>query len=269
MAGETTSGGPPLSVARVLQILKVLSASDQPLSLAELSRRLSAPKTSLIGLLRGLVDMNYVVFSDGAYRLGGSAFELASVMLGARQRQHMGDYIRAGMNDLSKRTGETVLYAVLTGDDPAMITYVGIVEGRGAVRISVGIGDRSPLYCTAGGRVFLADMPDDEVRRYLETAPLNAVNPLTETDPEKLLALVRQARRDQFSCVHDEMVQGVTGMAAPIRDSSGTAVGSLIVAGPSVRLLTEEAKLQSLICEIAQGISLSLGYHGGAPTGQD
>ena len=226
MVGKAVSGGAPLSVARVMQILKVLSVSDKPLGLAELSRELSVPKTSLIGLLRGLVDMNYIVFSEGTYRLGGSTFELASAVLSARQRLHMGDYVRAGMNDLSKRAGETVLYGILTNDEPAMLTYVGLVESRSAIRISVGIGDRSPLYCTAGGRVLLADMTDEEVRRYLSVTPLNSINAQTEVGQEKLFELIRETRREQYSCVRDEMVQGITGMAAPIRDSSAGTIGT-------------------------------------------
>lgn len=262
MASKSTSGKAPLSVARVLQILKVLSTADEPMGLAELSRQLATPKTSLIGLLRGLVDMNYVVFSDGTYRLGGSSFELATQVLSARQRLHMGDYIRTGMNDLSKKSGETVLYGILTEEDPPKMTYVGLVESRSAIRISVGIGDRSPLYCTAGGRILLADMPDEAVREYLSAAPLNKINQLTQTDPDELFEIVRTARREDFSSVVDEMIHGITGMAAPVRDSSAEVIGTLIVAGPTSRMLEDEAILKSMILETAQGISISLGYHG-------
>jgi len=262
MANKVASGKAPLSVARILQILKVLSLADEPLGLAELSRQLGTPKTSLIGLLRGLVDMNYIVFADGAYRLGGSTFELATSVLSARQRLHMGEYVRSGMNELCKRSGETVLYGILTDEGVPTLTYVGLSESRSAIRISVGIGDRSPLYCTAGGRILLADMPDEEIRRYLASAPLNAINQQTQTDPDELLELVRKARREDFSCVVDEMIQGITGMAAPIRDSSGKVIGTLIVAGPTSRMLEDEPLLRSMVLEAAHGISLSLGFHG-------
>lgn len=264
MTDQLERGAGPLSVTRVLQILRTLSTSDKPLSLAELSRRLAAPKTSLVGLLRKLQELNFVVFSDGTYRLGGSAFELATAMLGARQRLHVGDYTRAGMRDLNQRTGETVLYAILNSDEPATMTYVDMIESRGAIRISVGVGDRSPLYCTAGGRVLLAAMSDEAVRRHLAVAPLEANTPRTQTDPEALFELVRRAREEDFSCVSDEVVEGVTGMAAPIRDSSCEVLASLIIAGPTVRMLGEEDRLRSIVLEVAQGISLSLGYHGGA-----
>jgi len=260
MDSKPASTRAPLSVARVLQIIKVLSQSDEPLSLAELGRRLATPKTSLIGLLRGLIDMNYVTFSDGSYRLGGSSFELAGSVLSARQRKHSNDYIRAGMTDLSTQTGETILYGVLSSDRPEMMTYVELVESRSAIRISVGIGDRSPLYCTAGGRILLAGMPDEEVQRHLGEASLDPITSTTETSREKLLQSVRQSREDELSWVSDEMIQGITGMAAPIRDNTSKVLGALIVAGPTGRMKDDQAVLESALLKSARQISASLGH---------
>ncbi len=269
VAGSKGGGGSgPLSVARVLNILSVLSQSDEPLNLAELSRRLAAPKTSLIGLLRGLAEMNFVQFSDGAYRLGGASFELASAVLSARQRLHLGDYVRAGMKELNKRTGETVLYAVITGDDPPALTYVALDESRSAIRISVGIGDRSPLYSTAGGRILLAAMPDDEVRAYLARVPIVATTASTVTDPDTLFAHVCKAREEDFSCVRDEMVSGVTGMAVPIRDSAEGVIGSIIIAGPTERMAAEEQELRAAMLATARATSRSIGHNAGTAAGK-
>jgi DNA-binding IclR family transcriptional regulator len=199
-----------------------------------------------------------VVFADSTYRLGGSSFELANAVLSARQRKHLNDDIRAGMKALNDRTGETVLYGILTSDDPPQMTYVELVESRGAIRISVGIGDRGPLYCTAGGRILLAGMSDDEVRHYLATTPLASFTPATQVDPAQLLESVRDARRDRFSCVVDEMRQGITGLAAPVMDSPSNILGALIVAGPTGRI--EEAVLRSAIHDTARQISAALGH---------
>ncbi len=255
-------GGGPLSVARVLQILGALSRSEEPLSLAELSRRLDAPKTSLVGLLRSLADLNFVVFADGAYRLGGASFELAGAVMASRQQQHMSEAIRMGMRELNKRSGETVLYAVLNDDDPDMMMYVDIVESRGAIRISVTVGDRSPLYCTAGGRVLLAGMPNEAVRAYLERANIKPLNQTTEIKRSALLQSVEQARADGVATVRDEVIQGVTGMAAPVRGSSGTTIGALIIAGPTARILDHDEELAEVVRRAAEAISLDLGYGG-------
>jgi IclR family acetate operon transcriptional repressor len=164
------------------------------------------------------------------------------------------------MTELSTQSGETILYGLLSGDSPEMMTYVVLVESRSAIRISVGIGDRSPLYCTAGGRILMAGMADEDVQRHLEEAPLDRITSVTETGREKLLQSVRQSRQDELSWVSDEMVQGITGMAAPIRDNTSKILGALIVAGPTGRMKEDQPMLESALLKSARQISASLGH---------
>ena len=66
-------GASPQSVTRVIRILEALCASPGPVSLAELSRVLDTPKSSLAALLRGLAEEDFVMASDGAWKLGPGA----------------------------------------------------------------------------------------------------------------------------------------------------------------------------------------------------
>ena len=154
MSNDSERSIAPQSVTRVLQILDVLSAAERPVGLAELSRTLNTPKSSLAALLRGLVESGFVIASDSTYRLGARAFGLGSALVEARRRLQTSDIIREGMHNLNLRSGETVLFAVQDDDDAGTMTYVDMVESRTAIRFSVKIGDRRPLYCTAGGRFF-------------------------------------------------------------------------------------------------------------------
>src|SRR3546814_10697488 len=65
---------------------------------------------------------------------------------------------------------------------------------RNALRFTGAIGDRRPLYCTAGGRVLLASLPDVELRRYLRGLKTQALTAETETDKRKLGDAIAQAR---------------------------------------------------------------------------
>ena len=250
----------PLSVTRVLHILSALSAAEEPVTLARLSRALEVPKSSLISLLRGLVKANFVYFSDGAYRLGPSAFELGSALVDARRRFHISDEIREVMRDLSNRCGETVLFAVLNRDDATTMTYLDIVESRNPIRIAATIGGRRPLYCTAGGRMLLSSMPDEQVRRYLDIASLEKLNTHTEVSKTKLFKAVQLARKEEFSCVYDEVAEGISGIAALVSDGTGTAVGVLIVAMPTSRPADKGSRLVSLVRDAARAASRRLGY---------
>jgi len=252
----------PQSVTRVLQILDALSTADNPMSLAELSRRLGTPKSSLAALLRGLVDTNFVALSEGSYRLGPSAFGLGSALVEARRRLQTSDIIRDAMRDLNARSGETVLFAVLNHDGAPTMTYVDMVESRSAIRFAVAVGDRRPLFSTSGGRALLSAMTDEEVSRYLKKAKLDKLTPQTVTDRGKLLELVRQARVERVARTIGETEEGVSGIAALIRDASQNVLGAVVLAAPSSRLEAHGAKLAALVRDASQTISRSLGYRG-------
>jgi DNA-binding IclR family transcriptional regulator len=255
----------PQSVTRVIHVLEALCESPRPVSLADLSRALSTPKSSLAALLRGLASSSFVVAADGAYRLGPGAFGLGSALLEARRRLHSSELIRDGMRRLVERSGETVLYAVRDSGTP-MLTYVDLIESRNPVRFAVSVGDRRPLYCTSGGRILLATGPQDELQRYLKQLKTKRFTPKTEIDKRKLANAITAARQKGFAQTIDQASDGVTGTAAAIRDASGSVLGALIVAAPTSRLKNRGADLARLVLEEAAVISRSLGYRTRAAT---
>jgi DNA-binding IclR family transcriptional regulator len=249
----------PQSVTRVIQILEALCASPGPIGLADLSRGLDVPKSSLAALLRGLAAADFVVLSEGAYRLGPSAFGLGSALLEARRRFQSSDLVRDGMRRLAERSGETVLFAV-RDEGAAALTYVDVIESRNAVRFAVSVGDRRPLYCTAGGRMLLAAGSEEDLRRYFSRLKPQHLTAHTETNKRRLAEAIAQAREKGVAQTVDQASDGVTGTAAAIRNAAGTAIGALIVAAPSSRLHDRGAELALLVLEAATGISRSLGY---------
>lgn len=249
----------PQSVTRVIQILEALCSSPEPVSLAQLSRVLQAPKSSLAALLRGLGEADFVVATDGVYRLGPRAFGMGSALLEARRRLQSSDVIRAGMRRLADRSGETVLFAV-RDEGGATMTYVDSIESRNAVRFSVSVGDRRPLYCTSGGRVLLAATSEGEVRSYLRQLKPQPLTVRTEIDKRQLAAAIAAARETGVAQTVDQTADGAAGTAAAVRDATGTVLGALILAAPSSRLASRREELARLVQGEAVAISANLGY---------
>jgi DNA-binding IclR family transcriptional regulator len=249
----------PQSVTRVIRILEALCASEGPVSLADLSRLLATPKSSLSALLRGLADEDFVVAVDGTWRLGPGAFGLGGALIEARRRQQSPDVLREGMRRLAASTGETVLFAVSDGDGMTM-SYVDVVESSNAVRFAVKAGDRRPLYSTAGGRVLLAAGTEADLQRYLDGLRPEKVAGETETDKRRLAAIVADVREQGFAQTVDQAADGVTGTAAPVRDADGSVIGALVAAAPSSRSHDRCAELARLVRKEARAVSRNLGW---------
>jgi DNA-binding IclR family transcriptional regulator len=259
--GLAERGVGPMSATRVPQIFSALSAAERPVGLTQLSRTLNVPKTSLIGLLRGLVHARFLVFSDGAYGLGPNAFILGRALVEAGRRLHYtSDIIREGMRELSSRTGETVLFAVLNGNDPWSMIYVDIAESRDPIRLTVSIGDQRPLYCNAGGRVFLAERSDEEVIRYLDASNLEELGQHSEISKAALLRAVQKARVDQVARPLPEAVYGMGGIASLIRGPYEEVMGALIAVAPLARLENGGERLSVEVRDAARAISQNLGH---------
>lgn len=248
-------------MTRVVRILEALCASDVPVSLADLSRRLGSPKSSVAALLRGLAAEGFVVPADGAWWLGPGAFGLGSALVEARRRLPDAEMIRLGMRRLAERTGETVLYAVRDGDGQTM-TYLDVIESANAVRFTVRPGDRRQLFCTAGGRALLAQAGEAEVAAYLAGLRPEQLAAETVTDRRALADAVARAREAGVAQTVDQAADGVTGTAAAIRDASGATPGALVVAAPTLRWQGRRDELARLVRDEALAISRSLGWRG-------
>lgn len=258
--GPARSNGPaPQSVTRVVRLLAELAASPAPLGLADLSRRLSAPKSSLAALLRGLAQEEFVAPSGAGWRLGPGAFALGSALIEARRRAPWADPVRRAMARLAERSGETVLFAVPDGDGETM-TYVEVIESRATVRFSVSPGDRRPLYATAGGRALLSAASDEVLARYLDRLRPRRLTDRTETGRRALADAVLAARAAGVAQTVDQAADGVTGTAAPVRDADGTVLGALSVAAPSSRSQDRLAELARLVRDEAAAVSRQLGF---------
>ncbi|MET0282859.1 MAG: IclR family transcriptional regulator [Polyangiales bacterium] len=241
----------------MLHILEALCAG--PMSLAELSRALETPKSSLAALLRGLATAGFVVASDGSFRLGAGAFGLGSALLQARRQLQSSELVREGMRRLAEQAGETILFAVPDLDGETM-TYIEILESRKPVRFAVSVGDRRPLYCTSGGRALLAAGSDDELKRYLKQLKPEPLTGRTETNKKKLAEAVAQAREAGVAQTFDQTAEGVLGTAAVIHEATGRVMGALIVAAPSIRVKGKETELAELTRSEAAVVSRNLGY---------
>lgn len=227
----------PQSIGRMLLILERLVAArggeTAGLSLGDIANATGAPKSSLLGLLQGLQDEGCVHRgSDGTYSLGDRFLRLATHAVFGEQ---MVDILRPVLAELMTETGETAVLGVLSADQ-RMITYLDRVECPNPIRYTVQTGDQRELHCTAGGKLLLAYMEPSRLDTYLETTVRERFTPTTITDRRKLLAELKQIRKDGLSRTSDERIAGASGFAVPVFGPDGTVSATVLIAGPSERM---------------------------------
>ena len=192
-----------------------------------------APKTSLVGLLAGLVGESCLVRDEaGRYSLGPRIHSLAMQAMAGRELFMLA---RPILLRLVEASGETAVIGALAPDADLAI-YLDKVESSNPIRYAVTVGERRDLYCTAMGKALLAYFEPARLKKYLKSTPRERFTATTITGTADLLAELSRVRREGIARTNGERVKGASGQAAPVFGSDGALVAALLIAGPSERM---------------------------------
>ncbi len=255
MGAKKTSG--VQAVRRAIAILKAFSSDEPELGVAELSRRLDLPKSTVSRLLATLEEEGLVAQDPetGLYRLGVELMRLANnVHIYTDLRRIARPYMRS----LAVDVGESVSIAVLQGHD---VINLDVFVPPGHLIKRVGwAGRQMPAYATAAGRAILAFLPREERLRALE-GPFKAFTPRTITDPKRLRLELQRIHAQGYATAYEELEEGLHAVSAPIFNYEGRVIASISVSGPGYRLTRARVReIAPKVVETALRISAEMGY---------
>jgi DNA-binding IclR family transcriptional regulator len=244
------------SVDRSIRILKALSGGTGRLGVSELSQRLGLAKGTVHGLLRtlqahGLVEQHA---DSDKYQLGPELLNLSNRYLDLNELRSRS---LAWSELLALRTQEAVRVAVLHGSGALVVHHV--FRPDSSLQI-LEVGSMLPLHATALGKAAIAYLEDDFLEELL-AQELPRLTGHTLTGPAAVRRELEFVRSRGFAREREEAILGEGGIAAPIFDRSGEAVGAIGVAGPRERVLRggRDPALAAHVIEAARGVSRDLG----------
>src|SRR3989449_4294152 len=248
------------SVERAISILDLLAQGGWRTG-AEVARELRVHRSTALRLL-GTLERHALVERDprtAKYRLGRRLPQLASVVTGELDLRSVARPVCEG---LAEATGETVTLDVLEGDE-----IVPIEQSTGSTAfVSVNwLGRRTPVHCTASGKIILA-FAAEPVRQRLLSRPLLPLTPRSITDAAELEKQLAAAREGGFARTFEELEVGLDAIAAPVYSAGGQVVAALDVSGPAHRLQASGGPdLVGLTRDAAADLSRRLGVRVSSP----
>ncbi|HEV3169397.1 MAG TPA: IclR family transcriptional regulator [Actinocrinis sp.] len=218
------------SADRTVELLELLSRTGEPLTLSEIHRELSYPKSSLFVLLRTLVARGWV---ETDRRGTGYSIGVRALLVGTSYLDR-DPVIRAAtrvLEQLRAEVDETVHLARLDGSD---VVYLASRESAHQLRLTSRVGRRLPAHATSLGKALLAERTDAEVDALLP-GDLVALTPLTLADRPALFADLALTRARGYAAERNENTQGL-GCFAVALDYRHPAVDAISCSVPLVRL---------------------------------
>ena len=223
---------------RAFAILAALAGAARPTSITELAALCAVPVPTvhrLAGQLeaRGLVKRAF----GGKKLLVGPA--LVQLGIAATEAAIRTDHVHRILVALAAKLEEPCQIGVRAGNE---IVYVDTVRAARSAGLHFEQGRHAPIHSSSIGKIFLAEMPDEQFEQWLQSADLRRLTPATIVSARKMRAVVRDVRRNGWAASKEEFAPGVVGCAVPIRLPNGSLIAGLGISVPSARASLEEVK---------------------------
>ncbi|WP_218177757.1 IclR family transcriptional regulator [Amycolatopsis australiensis] len=245
MTRNSQSGNMLDKAAAVLDVYRPDGGSFR---LTELAARAGLTKTTAFRLVGDLVRLGLLERAGERYRLGGTLFELGSLV---PRRHDLREAALPFLQDLFESTRQTVHFGIR---DDREVVYLERIHGHDAVPLPSRIGGRLPLTCTAIGKALLA-FSEPGLAAAILADPLPRLTPSSITDPVRLRTALEQTQVSGLAYEEQEATPGVSCIAAPVF-SGAVAVAALSVAVPREQF--RPAHLAPAVRTAALGLSRTL-----------
>jgi len=244
------------SVKNALRVLNCFTIDQPKKGVGELALELGLAKSTVSRLMTTLASEGFVVRDSNSrkYRLGISILALSGIIMSNLEiTKEAGPVVNKLVNEL----GETAHLAILDETDTI---YVHKEECSHAVRILTYLGKRNPAYCTSSGKVLLAYSDESTINKVIDKGFIKYTNKTIDTK-SKLLSEIKKVQERGYAYSKDEILEGVTSIAAPVRDYTGKVVAAITVVGHNQRINSDKIPVfAKKIIDASKEASERLGY---------
>jgi len=218
------------SLEKALYVIETM-ATKSNWRLKTLSDTCTIPKGTLQRILRTLEELGYVrqLERGGAYAL---TLKLHKIGKKIASQSDMGSMLKPILSKLRDKVNETINLSVLSRTDMVVVHQV---SSDHALQMDSVIGDSFPAYLSASGKVFLAFLPEDELRAFIKELR-RSDSTVSSSTINQIYKDIEGVREQGVGFDFEEIYKGVRCLAAPVFDDSGKIVATISCSVPTVRL---------------------------------
>jgi len=240
-------------LVRGIEIMRLFSADRPVLTAPEIARLLNIPRSTVFRIAHTLEHMGLLeqLENGHSFRLGVGVLGLGFEYLASLD---INEVARFPLERLSDDTGLATHLVILDGREVVVIQKVA---GRGAFASGLSVGTRLPAHATVLGRMILAYLEKNDLRSLYKGQTLKGFSPQTPTTLAGLERLLTEDCERGYAISQSFFENGISAVAAPIRDATGNVVAAINVTALRPDDITDG--LIDKVVATAGEISLALG----------
>ena len=222
------------SLEKGLDVLTCFNRQNAKLTLSEVARLTGSSPASARRSLLTLHALDYLESDGRRFWVAPRALLVAHAYLASRPTPQLAQPL---LDALAERTRQSASLGKLLDDD---VIIIARSTARRSLSTGLGIGSRLPAYCSALGRVALANLPQSEAARRVRAMRREPLTPKTIYELDAVLDKVERCRRDGWAGADGELELGVRSMAVPAFDQQGKFLVGLSISVRAERMTMTE-----------------------------
>lgn len=203
------------TVERALDVLECLREAEGPLPLTEICRRVGlAPPTA--HRLLGVLERRRYIYRDATtkrYALGFQSFHIGQTR---EAMQATAQRALPALRRLAAEFGIAAYFCAREGTRVVLLESARPPESNSAGPPPPSFERYIDAHASAIGKVLLAYLPDDDIRKLYRDVPLTRHTASTLTAVDRLLRELAQVRRQGHATDRNELAPGTFGAAVPL-----------------------------------------------------
>ncbi|MBI0122004.1 MULTISPECIES: IclR family transcriptional regulator [Lactobacillus] len=213
------------------RIMDVLSASENSLTLEQISSAAAIPKPTTFKILNTLDYINFVRKdkSEKKYSLGTNLIGYGSRAMSSFDIVTIAEPY---LTELNKVTSETVNLGIEEHDQ---IVLLKKIDSPQPVNLNSKVGGTLELYSSSMGKAILATKTEIELDQYFSSVELRPCTPNTITSIAELKKQIAAVQDEGYAIDNQENQAGVVCVGAAIQ-KYGKVFGAISVSTPKYRL---------------------------------
>ena len=166
-------------LAKGLAVIRAFGRDHAALTLSEIARSACMPAATARRCLLTLEELGYVTRRERSFLLRPKVLELGAAYLESINIEQL---TKNHLEELARSTADSAALCVLDGTE---IVYVARTSVRTLLRLEAHVGSRFPAHATSTGRVLLAGVGPERLKRYLRKRTFESLTEQTVTDPTR------------------------------------------------------------------------------------
>ena len=241
---------------RGLRMLQLFDRTRRFLTAAEMARALAIPRSTAFRIAQTLEFLGFLEREGDRYRAGPAVLRLGFEYIASLEVAELARPVIDRLRDATSLSAQLVIR------DGREVVVVVKASPPSTFASNVTVGTRFPAHATILGRVLLSDADDRTLQALYPDATLPQYSPRAPRTLAELKRLIREDRARGYAVSESFFEQGISAVAAPVRDQTGAIVATISVTAQRPTLEPKEFRDQ-LVAEVlgaAAELSRQLNY---------